>query len=56
MKSVKRVVEWRFFGVLSNEEPDEALKVSVGAIRGDWGLADAWLYRGLNRKEPRDDA
>ncbi len=46
-----RVVELRFFAGLSNEETAEALKVSVGTVRRDWSLAEAWLFRELNRKE-----
>lgn len=51
-----QVVELRFFGGLSLEETAEALKVSVSTIRRDWSLAEAWLFRELNRKGPRDDA
>jgi RNA polymerase sigma-70 factor (ECF subfamily) len=50
-----RVVELRFFGGLSLEDTAEALKVSVGTVRRDWSLAEAWLFRELNPKEPRDD-
>lgn len=46
-----RVVELRFFGGLSQEETAEALHVSVGTVRRDWSLAEAWLFRELNRKE-----
>jgi RNA polymerase sigma factor (TIGR02999 family) len=42
-----RVVELRFFGGLSLEETSEVLKVSVGTVRRDWSLAQAWLYREL---------
>ena len=51
-----RVVELRFFAGLSDEESAEALKVSVGTVRRDWGLAEAWLFRELNRQESRGDA
>jgi len=51
-----RVVELRFFAGLSLEETAEALKVSVGTVRRDWSLAEAWLFRELNRKEQLDDA
>jgi RNA polymerase sigma factor (TIGR02999 family) len=44
-----QVVELRFFGGLSLEEVAEALHVSVGTVRRDWSLAQAWLYRELNR-------
>ena len=43
-----QVVELRFFGGLSLEEAAEALKVSVGTVRRDWSLAQAWLYRELS--------
>ena len=46
-----RVVELRFFAGLSQEEAAEALNVSVGTVRRDWSLAEAWLFRELNRKE-----
>jgi RNA polymerase sigma factor (TIGR02999 family) len=45
-----RVVELRFFAGLSDAESAEALKVSVGTVRRDWSLAEAWLFRELNRK------
>ena len=45
-----RVVELRFFGGLSNAEIAEVLKVSEGTVRRDWSLAQAWLYRELNKK------
>ena len=49
-----RVVELRFFAGLSDEESAEALNVSVGTIRRDWSLAEAWLFRELKRQEPSD--
>ena len=42
-----RVVELRFFGGLSYEETAHVLGVSVGTVRRDWSLAQAWLYREL---------
>jgi RNA polymerase sigma factor (TIGR02999 family) len=51
-----RVVELRFFAGLSLEETAEALKVSVSTVRRDWSLAEAWLFRELNREEQADDA
>ncbi len=50
-----RVVELRFFAGLSLEETAETLKVSLTTVRRDWSLAEAWLFRELNRKESRDD-
>jgi RNA polymerase sigma-70 factor, ECF subfamily len=43
-----RVVELRFFGGLSLDEAAHVLKVSVGTVRRDWSLAQAWLFRELS--------
>ena len=49
-----RVVELRFFGGLSLEEAAHVLDVSVGTVRRDWSLAQAWLFRELSgADEPR---
>ncbi|MBS1807144.1 MAG: sigma-70 family RNA polymerase sigma factor [Acidobacteria bacterium] len=45
-----RIVELRFFGGLSVEETAEVLGVSPRTIAREWRLAQAWLYRELNRK------
>jgi RNA polymerase sigma-70 factor, ECF subfamily len=50
-----RVVELRFFGGLTHEEAAHVLGVSVATVRRDWSLAQAWLYRELNRS-PHHDA
>jgi RNA polymerase sigma factor (TIGR02999 family) len=42
-----RVVEYRFFGGLSEEEMAAALGVTDRTIRRDWIRAKAWLYREL---------
>ena len=42
-----RVVELRFFGGLSLDETAHVLGVSVGTVRRDWSLAQAWLFREL---------
>jgi DNA-directed RNA polymerase specialized sigma24 family protein len=42
-------VELRFFGGLELKEVAHVLNVSVGTVRRDWSLAQAWLYRELNR-------
>lgn len=42
-----RVIELRFFGGLTLEETAHVLRVSVGTVRRDWTLAQAWLYREL---------
>ena len=44
-----RVVELRFFGGLNHEETAEALKVSVGTVKRDWSMAEAWLYSELRK-------
>jgi RNA polymerase sigma factor (TIGR02999 family) len=46
-----RVIELRFFGGLSLEEAAHVLEVSVGTVRRDWSLAQAWLYRELSGRE-----
>ena len=48
-----RVVELRFFGGMELEEIAEALKVSLGTVKRDWGLAKLWLLRELRRGEER---
>jgi RNA polymerase sigma factor (TIGR02999 family) len=45
-----KVVELRFFGGLELKEVALVLNVSVGTVRRDWSLAQAWLYRELNRR------
>jgi len=43
-----RVVELRFFAGLNHEETAEALNVSVGTVKRDWSMAEAWLYSELS--------
>jgi RNA polymerase sigma factor (TIGR02999 family) len=43
-----RVIELRFFGGLSLDEAAHVLGVSVGTVRRDWSLAQAWLFRELS--------
>jgi len=45
-----RVVELRYFGGLSLDEAAHVLDVSVGTVRRDWSLAQAWLFRELSNK------
>lgn len=42
-----RMIELRFFGGLTLEETAHVLDVSVGTVRRDWSLAQAWLFREL---------
>jgi RNA polymerase sigma factor (TIGR02999 family) len=47
-----KVVEWRFFGGMTEEEVAEALGVTVRTVRRDWQKARAFLYRELLGDEP----
>ncbi len=50
-----QVVEYRFFGGLTQEEIAEVLKVSVPTVRRDWRIAKAWLANELrNNNTPPD--
>lgn len=44
-----RVVECRFFGDLTIAETAEALDISPATVKRDWALAQAWLYREIQR-------
>jgi RNA polymerase sigma factor (TIGR02999 family) len=46
-----RVVEYRFFGGLSEEQTAEILSVTARTVRRDWVKARGWLYRELNSPE-----
>lgn len=48
-----RVVELRYFGGLTEEEIEAALKISTRTIRRDWDLAKAWLLRELGHTKSR---
>lgn len=43
-----RLVEWRFFGGLTDDEAAQLLGVSPRTIKRRWGAAKAWLYGELN--------
>jgi RNA polymerase sigma factor (sigma-70 family) len=43
-----QVVEYRYFGGLTEEETAEALGVSVRTIERDWVKARAWLFHHMN--------
>jgi len=45
-----RVVEWRFFGGLTEEEVAAAAGVTVRTVRRDWQKARAFLYREIQRR------
>ena len=46
-----RVIELRFFGGFSVEETAQALGVSVATIGREQRMAEAWLYRQMQRGE-----
>jgi RNA polymerase sigma factor (TIGR02999 family) len=43
-----KVVELRYFGGLTEEEIEAALRISSRTIRRDWDFAKAWLLRELS--------
>ena len=42
-----QIIEMRFFGGLTIDETAEVLGISIAAVRLDWSLAKAWLFREL---------
>ena len=48
---LSRVVEYRFFGGMTEEETAEALGVTDRTVRRDWIKAKAWLSRELRASE-----
>jgi RNA polymerase sigma factor (TIGR02999 family) len=44
-----RVIEMRCFGGLTIEETAESLAISIDAVKREWRLGKAWLYRQLDR-------
>lgn len=42
-----RIVEWRFFGGLTEEEIGDALGITARSVRREWRKARAFLYREL---------
>jgi RNA polymerase sigma factor (TIGR02999 family) len=45
-----KVVELRYFGGLTEEQIEAAMKISPRTIRRDWDFAKAWLLRELSPK------
>jgi len=43
------VVEYRFYGGLSDREIASALQLSVTTVQRDWEFARTWLYGELAR-------
>jgi RNA polymerase sigma factor (sigma-70 family) len=44
-----RLVEWRFFGGMTEEEIADAMGVTPRTVRRDWQKARAFLYRELQK-------
>jgi RNA polymerase sigma factor (TIGR02999 family) len=44
----ERIVEMRFFAGLTVEETACALEISADAVRREWSMAKAWLFRALS--------
>jgi RNA polymerase sigma factor (TIGR02999 family) len=44
-----QIVEWRFFGGMTEDEVGDALGITARTVRRDWQKAKAFLYRELTR-------
>jgi len=44
-----KVVEWRFFGGMDEDEIAGLLGISTRTVKREWAMARAWLYGELNR-------
>lgn len=53
---LRRVVELRFFGGLTEEQIADVLGVTTRTVERDWVKARAWLYRDVYGNEQRVDA
>ena len=47
-----RLVEWRFFGGMTEEEIATAEHITSRTVRRDWQKARAFLYRELHSARP----
>jgi RNA polymerase sigma factor (TIGR02999 family) len=47
-----RIVEWRFFGGMTEDEVASAMGVTSRTVRRDWQKARAFLFRELAGEEP----
>jgi len=47
-----RIVEWRFFGGMTEDEVADALGVTARTVRRDWQKARAFLLRELSDDDP----
>lgn len=48
---LSQVVEFRFFGGLTEEETAEVLQVSTRTVRRDWVKAKTWLFKELYQEQ-----
>lgn len=48
----RSIVECRFFGSMTIEDTAEALALSPATVKRDWTMAQAWLYRELQKTLP----
>ena len=44
-----QIVELKFFGGMTNEEVAGALGISLATVKRGWSVAQAWLYREIER-------
>ena len=52
----RRIVEYRYFGGLTEEETAELVGVDARTVRRDWAKARAWLILDLGLVAPGEDA
>jgi RNA polymerase sigma factor (TIGR02999 family) len=48
-----QLVDYRYFGGLSNEEIGEIMDISVSTVKRDWIRARAWLFRAMQEDAGR---
>jgi len=48
-KRQSRIVEFRYFGGLKNQEIATILNVSEGTVKRDWNVAKAWIFSYLKK-------
>jgi RNA polymerase sigma factor (TIGR02999 family) len=48
----RSIVECRFFGGMTIDDTAEVLAVSPATVKRDWTMAQAWLYRELEKTLP----
>jgi DNA-directed RNA polymerase specialized sigma24 family protein len=49
LRRLAQIVEWRFFGGMTEDEVGDALGITARTVRRDWQKAKAFLYRELTR-------